>query len=137
MSSWGGRGALRAQGPLPLPLRWLVRAGLRGTGVAGGLEGLPAAAARHGIRVAKGEAAAHEGVDEVDLAALDVHRAHRVDDDLDAVVVDDRVAFLDPFSEGHSVREAGASARRDVDAKGQVSATLLRDDLLELLRRFR
>src|SRR5437764_10470444 len=127
MSSWGGRGALRAQGPLPLPLRWLVRAGLRGTGVAGGLEGLPAAAARHGVRVAKGEAAAHEGVDEVDLAALDVHGAHRVDDDLDAVMVDDRVAFLGPVGEGHAVREARAAAGRYVNAKRQVRATLLRD----------
>src|SRR5438105_10555479 len=104
--TWGWQGAR--------PLRCLVRAGLRGARVARGLEGLTAAAARDGVRVAEGEAAAHEGVDEVDLAALDVHRAHRVDDDLDAVVVDDRVAFLDPFGEGHSVREAGPSARRDV-----------------------
>src|SRR5438105_626506 len=90
------------------PRRVLVATGLRGARVARGLEGLTAAAARHGVRVAEGEAAAHEGVDEVDLASLDVHRAHRIDDDLDAVVVDDRVAFLDPFGEGHPVREAGA-----------------------------
>src|SRR5205814_989379 len=113
----------------------LVRAGLRGTGVAGGLEGLTTAAARHGVRVAKGEAAAHKCVDEVDLAALHVHGAHRVDDHLDAVMVDDRVAFLGPVGERHAVREARASARRHVDAKREVRATLLRDDLLELLRR--
>src|SRR5438128_4987846 len=92
------------------PGRVLVATGLRGARVARGLERLTAAAARHGVRVAEREAAAHQGVDEVDLAALHVHRAHRVDDDLDAVVVDDRVAFFRAIREGHAVREARASA---------------------------
>lgn len=48
----------------------LVGAGLRGAGLVRCLEGLAAAAARDRVRIAECEAAAHEGVDEVDLRAL-------------------------------------------------------------------
>src|SRR6185436_4131088 len=90
----------------------LVSAGLGGAGLVRGLEGLTATAARNGVRVAKREPAAHERVHEVDLRALDVHRAHRVDDDAYTVLLDQRVVLLAAFREGHSVREARASTRR-------------------------
>src|SRR4030095_15563298 len=103
----------------------LVGAGLRGAGLLRGAERLPAAAARDGVRVAKSESAAHERVDEVDLGALDVHRAHRVGDDAHAVFLDERVVVLTAFGERHAVGEARAAARGDVDAEREVVATLL------------
>src|SRR5438105_2652248 len=112
----------------------LVRAGLRGAGLLRGPERLSAAAARDRVRVAQREPAAHERVDEVDLGALDVHRAHRVDDDANPVLLDERVVLFAALREGHAIGEAAASARRDVDAQGQIVAPLLRDDFLELLR---
>src|SRR3989454_7026870 len=117
------------------PTGWLVGAGLRRSAGFRGAEGLSAAAAGHGVGVAKGEPAAHERVDEVDLGALEVHRAHRIDHDAHAVLIDDRVVLLGAVSEGHSVGEARAATRRDVYAQREVAPLLLRDDLAELVRR--
>src|SRR6266404_3921927 len=63
----------------------LVRAGLRGAGLVRRLEGLAASAARDRVGVAEREAAAHEGVDEVDLRALEIHGAHRVYDNANVI----------------------------------------------------
>src|SRR3954470_16018694 len=110
----------------------LVSAGLRSAALLRGTERLATAAARDGVRVAKREPTAHERVDKVDLGALDVHRAHRVDDDANAVLLDERVVVFAALGEGHAVGEARATARGDVDAKSEVVATLLREDFLEL-----
>src|ERR1700694_3659671 len=80
--------------PRPVTREGLVGAGLRGAGLVCCLEGLAASAAGHRVRVAEREAAAHEGVDEVDLRALQVHGAHRVHDDANPVLPDDRVIFF-------------------------------------------
>src|ERR1041384_179896 len=105
----------------------LVRAGLGGAGLLRGAERLAAAAARNGVRVAQREPAAHERVHEVDLGALDVHRAHRGTDDANAVLLDERVVIFLALGEGHPVREAAASARGHVYAKGEIVAALLGD----------
>src|SRR2546425_5558600 len=115
--------------------RRLVRAGLRGAGLVRSLEGLAAAAARDRVGVAKREPAAHESVDEVDLRALEVHRAHRVDDHANAVLLYDRIVLFGALGEGHAIRKARAPTRCDVDAQREVAAVLLREDLLELVRR--
>src|SRR5256886_16189291 len=107
----------------------LVRAGLRGAGLVGCLEGLAATAARDRVRVTEREATAHEGVDEVDLRALQIHGAHRVNDDANAVLLDDRVILFGAVGEGHPVREARASTRCDVHAEREVLAVLLRENL--------
>src|SRR5260221_7785939 len=96
---------------------FLVRAGLGGAGLIRGLERLAAAAARHGVRVAKREPTAHERVHEVDLGALDVHRAHQIHDDANAVLLDERVVLFAALREGHAVRETAAPTRGHVDAK--------------------
>src|SRR2546425_8306158 len=113
----------------------LVVTSLCRAAVALGLEGLSAAAGRHRVRVAEGEAAAHEGVDEVHLGSLEVHRAHGVDDDAHTFVLRDAVAFLDRVREGHAVAEARAAARRDVHAQSEILPILLSQDLLQLARR--
>src|SRR2546425_3202039 len=121
--------------PVTRAVGGLVRAGLRGAGLVRSLEGLPAAAARDGIRVAEREPAAHQSVDEVDLRALEVHRAHRVDYHANAVLLHDRIVLFSALGEGHAIREARAPTRCDVDAQREVAAVLLREDLLELVRR--
>src|SRR5713226_2207441 len=115
----------------------LVGAGLRGAGLVCRLEGLAATAARDRVRVAEREAATHEGVDEVDLRALEVHGAHRVDDDANAVLLHDRVILFGAVGERHPVREPRASTRRDVHAEREVLPLLLRENLAELVRRLR
>src|SRR5713101_8964359 len=115
----------------------LGRAGLRGAGLIGGAERLAASAARNRVRVAKREASTHQGVDEVDLRSLEVHGAHRVDDDANAVLLHDRVILFGAVGEGHPVREPRASTRRDVHAQREVLPLLLREHLAELVRRFR
>src|SRR3989442_2712969 len=92
-------------------LRDLVVAGLRGAAPAGGLEGLAAAAARHGVRITQREPAAHERVHEIDLGAPQVHGAHRVYDDAHAILVDDSVFLFLSFRAGHPVPEAGSATR--------------------------
>ena len=116
--------------------RRLVGAGLRGAGLVRCLEGLAAAAARDRVRVAEGEAAAHESVYEVDLRAFEVHGAHRVHDDANAVVLDDRVVVFGAVGERHPVRETRATTRCDVHAEREVLPVLLRENLAELVRRF-
>src|SRR3979411_2813388 len=77
--------------------------------------GRPAAsrAGRDRVRVPKREAAAHEGIDEVDLGTLEVHGAHRVDDDADAVGLDESVVLLASLGERQAVGNAGAPARSE------------------------
>src|SRR5262245_66387991 len=88
------------------------------TGAAGGhlalgalfdLERVAAAARRGHVRVVDREPAL-ETLDEVDLRALQVRRAERVDDDRDAERVDLVVAFLSTCVEAERVLEAGAAA---------------------------
>src|SRR5438105_15221053 len=117
------------------PQSALVVAGLRGAGLVGGPERLATATARDRVRVAEREAAPHEGVDEVDLGALDVHRAHWIDDDAHALHLDDRVVLFRAVGEGHAVRETGAATRCDIDAQREARPILLRDDLAQLVRR--
>jgi len=57
-----------------------------------GREGRSAAARRLGIRVLDGEAAAGDGVDEVDLGVLQILDGDRVDEQLDAVGLEDLIA---------------------------------------------
>src|SRR3982074_2373685 len=58
--------------PRPVTREGLVRAGLRGAGLVGRLEGLAAAAARDRVGVAEREAAGHGGGGEVHLPARQV-----------------------------------------------------------------
>ena len=54
-------------------------------------EALPAAAGRGGVRVLDGESTARHRVDEVDLGALEIADADRVDEQLHAVRLEDVV----------------------------------------------
>src|SRR5438034_10142638 len=147
---WGLRGARhtnrrahlhqereRKTPPRPVTREALVGAGLRGAGLVSRSERLAATAARDSVRVAQGEASAHQRVDEVDLGALEVHGAHRVDDDANAVLHHDRVILFGAVGEGHPIREARASTRRHIHPEGEILPLLLREHLAELVRRLR
>src|SRR6185436_5390221 len=90
--------------------------------LAASLERVAAAAGGGGVRVLDRKAAAHQVFLVVDLGAFQIPHAHGVDDDLDAVLLEDLVAVRD-LVEDHSVLEAGAAAALDINpeaALGQV-----------------
>ena len=82
-----------------------------------------------------GEAAAHQGVDVVDLGAIEVHGAEIIDEQADAIGLDDLVAILGALLDGHAVLQTGASSRRDKDAQRALGGPLLGQEILELSQR--
>src|SRR5512133_2479933 len=75
-----------------------------------GRERRAAAAGRAGVRVVELEPGALEADHVVDRHALQVHRAHRVDVETDAVLLEREVAVLRLLLEVHRVLEPGAAA---------------------------
>ncbi len=75
-----------------------------------GLEARAAAAGGDRVRVVDREALTHQPVDEVDLGAAQIRQAEAIDDDLDAVLVDDLVARLGLAVEAERVLQARATA---------------------------
>src|SRR5205823_3493708 len=99
------------------------------------LEGVAAAAGRGRVRVVDREARRLDRVDPVDLGALQVGGAERVDDDLDAVELELVVAFLRAAVEAEAVLEAGAAAALDRHAEhGRFALGLVGHELLDLDR---
>src|SRR2546422_307221 len=68
-----------------------LMAGFGGTAAERSIEALSAGAALDCVGVDDGEAAAHQAVDEVDLRAAQVLQRKRIDDYLDARLLDDFV----------------------------------------------
>ena len=100
----------------------------------GGLdaEGGAAAAGALDVGIVELEAGAFEGLDVIDGDAVEVHFAHLVDEDFEAVEFVDVVgAFVDLAFEGHVITEAGAAASDDGDAQARGDGVLLRDDFLD------
>src|SRR5207245_10645257 len=108
-------------------------AGLRAAGEVSRSERRAAPPARDRVRVAEGEASAQQRVDEVDLGALEVHGAHRVDDAANAVLHHDRVILFGALGERHPIREARASTRRQIHNESEVLPLLLRELLAVLI----
>ena len=96
------------------------------------LEGVAAAAGRARVRVVDREPGCLDRVDVVDLGALEVRRAERVDDDLDAVRLELEVALDGAAVEAEPVLEARAAAALDRDAQ-DADVLFLGDQLLDLL----
>src|SRR5688572_33441941 len=72
------------------------------------------------IRVLDREAAAGNGVDEVDFSALQVPDADRIDVQLDAVRFEHLIPVAAVFLDHETVLEAGAAAALDEDAQAAV-----------------
>src|SRR5205807_3134424 len=100
----------------------LVAAAASGAGVIASVERTSAGAARNRIGIVHGEAAAHQAIHEVDLGALDVAGAHRVDEQANAADLGNGVTVFRLILEAHAVRHAGAAARLDEDPQPHLGA---------------
>src|SRR6266511_462749 len=98
------------------------------------LERVAATAGRDGVRVVDREAGRLDRVDVVDLGALKVRGAERIDDDGHAVLLEREVAFGGRGVEAEAVLEAGAAAALDRDPQ-HADLGLLGEQLLDLRRR--
>ena len=94
------------------------------TAAASSLEGVPTAAARYCIRIINGKPGTHQAVNVVDLAAIDITKAHLIDQDFEFTLRNDGVTIL-LFVKGHTVLETGAPATSDEDAKGEAGIIFL------------
>src|SRR4030081_4079352 len=115
--------------------RWalgLVAAAVSRAGVAAGVERATARAARDRVGVGHREAAPHQPVHEVDLGALDVLGADRVDKQPYPTEVADGVALLGPVLEAHAVRHARAAAWLNEHAQTHLRASLLLQKVTQL-----
>ena len=91
-----------------------------------------AAAGRRGVRIADHELRALEVFAVVDLRAHQVLEAHRIDDQLHALVLDTGVAFLDVFVKGETVLKSRAASALHEDAQLQVGIRFPTDQLADL-----
>jgi len=74
-----------------------------------------AASALH-VRVIELEAGAFDGLNVVDLDAIQVHRAHLVDRDLEPVKINDLIGLIGLVFKCHVVLETGAASADDGNA---------------------
>src|SRR6266550_6238133 len=105
--------------------------GTFGLGAFFDLERVAAPAGGAGIRVVDREPGRLDGVDVVDLGALEVRRAERIDDHLDAVHLELEVAVGGAAVEAEPVLETRAAAALNGDAQ-DADVLLLGDQLLDL-----
>src|SRR4051794_20026834 len=84
-----------------------------------------AAAATLDVGVVDGEAGTHEAVHVVELAAHDVGDAHGVDENPDALGLDNFVVVVDLIVEVDRVLETGAAAGPDANAQSEVFLAFL------------
>lgn len=95
-------------------------------------EGGAAAAGALDVGIVELESGAFDGFDIVDGDAVEIHLAHLVDKDFQAVkFIDVVAAFIDLVLKSHVITEAGASASDDSDAQARRHRRLLRDNLFD------
>src|ERR1700687_5506648 len=95
-------------------------------------EGAAAAAGAFDVGVVEFEAGAFEGFDIVDLDAFEIHGAHLVNSDLEAVELGDFVGVVGLIFKRHVVLETGAAAADDGDAQGDRGGGLHTHDFFDL-----
>src|SRR2546423_3888915 len=94
------------------------------TTAAGSLEGVSTTAARYCIGIINGKPGTHQAVNVVDFAAIDITKAHLIDQHFEFTLRNDGVTIL-LFVKGHTVLETGAPATSDEDAKGEAGIIFL------------
>src|SRR5204863_7581344 len=121
-----GRNAKREWPAWPLPPRVV----LSSRRARSGAEARPAPASMLGVRVLEAEPALPElAFDVVDLDSEQVHRAHRVDEALHSLDLEDHVAGPLVLLDVQAVLEARASAADDGDAQAGALQALALDGL--------
>src|ERR1041385_3876843 len=109
----------------------------RGPFACSGREALPAGAGVLDVRVVELESGAHQALDVVDLGAAGQHHALEVDDEPDAVRLDDLVAGDPGLAELHEIGVPRTAAAAHADAQADVRRAAPREQLLHLVRRNR
>ena len=90
------------------------------------LKGLAAAAASGRVRVVETKPGSHDVFDVVDLRAVEVEVAALIDQELDALVLEDFVTLRGGVVERELILEAGAASADDAHAKRGFGASVLR-----------
>ncbi len=91
-----------------------------------------AAARAFHVRVIELEAGTFDGLDVVDLDAIQVHRAHLVDRDLEPIKIDHLIGLIGLVFKCHVVLETGAASADDGDAQRHRYRILQAHDFLDL-----
>jgi hypothetical protein len=100
----------------------------------GGFERVATATARYSIGVVNREASAHQAINIIDLAALDVAHAHLINQDIEAFLGNQGIALL-LLIKGHPILKTRATAARDEDAQTKVRIILLSQQLTHFVCR--
>src|ERR1039457_3246706 len=79
---------------------------------------MPTTAARNSVRVVDGETCAHQAINIVNLAAVDIAKTHLVYQHFDAALLDEGVAIL-LFVKRHAILKTRATTAGDKDAQGE------------------
>ena len=95
-------------------------------------EGAAAAAGALDVGIIELEAGTFESFDVIDFHAIEIHGAHLVDSDLEAVEVHDFVGLVGLIFKRHVILETGAAAADDGDAQGDRDGVLHAHDFLDL-----
>jgi len=90
-----------------------------------------AASALH-VRVIELEAGALDGLDVIDLDAIQIHRAHLVNRDLEPVKIHDLIGLIGLVFKRHVVLETGAASADDGNAQRHRDRILHAHDFLDL-----
>src|SRR5208337_2928687 len=91
-----------------------------------------AAAGRGSVRIADDKLGAFQAVTEINLRAAQILHAHRIDQQLHALVLDTGVAVLNLLIEFEPILETGAAAALHEDAQLQLRVALTTDQIADL-----
>lgn len=114
----------------------LAAATLGGACVAAGIEGVTASAACNSVRVANSEAATHQAVNVVNLSAAEVHGREFIDQQANALRLDDSVAIFDVFFNRHAILKTRAASRGNKDTQRVTASALVLEERFQLLDSF-
>src|SRR5712671_3237408 len=95
-----------------------------------------ATATSGGVGVVELESGAMQAIDIIHFGSVHVEQAGFVDEDLQAFKLEYGIALVvESFIEAHTIRETGAAAANNLDAKSGVGFGLIRQDLPDLFFR--
>src|SRR6266702_8760343 len=100
---------------------------------AGSLKGMSTATTRYSIWVINGKASAHQAIDIVNLATVDVTHAHLIYQDVKTVLRNDSIALL-LFIKSHTILETRATTTCDKNAQGKAGVVFLRKQFTHFVR---
>jgi len=91
-----------------------------------------AAAGAFHVRIIELEARAFDGLDVINLDAVEIHRTHLVNRDLESVEIHDLIGLIGLVFKSHVVLETGAASANHSDAQRHRHGVLHAHDFLDL-----